>query len=638
MRFSTISAPGSPAAGDLYSDGNTLYFHDGSAWKDLTEDTGATAFLGLTDTPAAYTGAAGYAVRVNATPDGLEYVAPAALFTGVFTQGSLTFAAADGSLEEDNANLFWDDTSNYLGIGTNSPARPLHVDGAMRLASLGSAPSSPAAGDLYSDGTNIYFYNGSSWDDLTSTGSSSSNQLIQDFTVETGQSIAAGDVVSFLDGTIRKGETSGGTSETVYNSASTSYNSIDALDAANVVVAYRDVGNTDQGTAVIGEISGSSISYGSEYVFDTGIVSYVDVAMLDSTHFVVVYQDESNSNYGTAVIGTVSGTTISYGSEYVFNSGETLEMSVTVLDSTHFAVSYRDVADGNDGYAIVGTVSGSTISYGTEAEFNSNSTYYTSIDALDSTHVIITYRDGVDSDGWSIIGTVSGSTISYGSQYEFNDADTTITSVTAFNASKVIVAYNNVGDSDNGYAIVGTVSGSTISYGSAAIFNNGNTRNYISIDAKGPSDFVISYQDEDNSNYGTRVTGTVDGTTISYDPETVYNTANTQYIDVVGIDSDLFVTTYTDVGNSSYGTCYLYQDDIVNYVGIAKNACSSGSSCSVIIGGVADSFSGLTTGTIYYADLSGAITTDVTDYRIGIAISSTEILLGSNRNNIEQFF
>ncbi|MDY0136341.1 MAG: hypothetical protein RBS36_04140 [Thiomicrospira sp.] len=35
---------------------------------------GATTFLGLNDTPAAYTGAAGFFVRVNAAGNGLEYV------------------------------------------------------------------------------------------------------------------------------------------------------------------------------------------------------------------------------------------------------------------------------------------------------------------------------------------------------------------------------------------------------------------------------------------------------------------------------------------------------------------------------------------------------------------------------------
>lgn len=45
------------------------------------------------------------------------------------TQGSIFFAGLGGTLAQDNANFFWDDTNNYLGIGTNTPAENLHVVG-----------------------------------------------------------------------------------------------------------------------------------------------------------------------------------------------------------------------------------------------------------------------------------------------------------------------------------------------------------------------------------------------------------------------------------------------------------------------------------------------------------------------------
>ena len=38
-----------------------------------------------------------------------------------FTAGSVVFAGASGVYSQDNANLFWDDTNNRLGIGTSSP-------------------------------------------------------------------------------------------------------------------------------------------------------------------------------------------------------------------------------------------------------------------------------------------------------------------------------------------------------------------------------------------------------------------------------------------------------------------------------------------------------------------------------------
>lgn len=40
---------------------------------------------------------------------------------GGFTAGSVPFAAADGTLTEDNAALFWDAANDRLGIGTTTP-------------------------------------------------------------------------------------------------------------------------------------------------------------------------------------------------------------------------------------------------------------------------------------------------------------------------------------------------------------------------------------------------------------------------------------------------------------------------------------------------------------------------------------
>jgi len=45
------------------------------------------------------------------------------------TAGSVLFAGASGVLQQDNANLFWDDTNNRLGIGTTAPVSELGIVG-----------------------------------------------------------------------------------------------------------------------------------------------------------------------------------------------------------------------------------------------------------------------------------------------------------------------------------------------------------------------------------------------------------------------------------------------------------------------------------------------------------------------------
>lgn len=72
-----ISTPATPASGTgvIYfkSDHKPYAKGDDGTEYDLTGSGGSSAFTALTDTPSAYTGHAGKVVRVNATPDGLEF-------------------------------------------------------------------------------------------------------------------------------------------------------------------------------------------------------------------------------------------------------------------------------------------------------------------------------------------------------------------------------------------------------------------------------------------------------------------------------------------------------------------------------------------------------------------------------------
>jgi hypothetical protein len=391
----------------------------------------------------------------------------------------------------------------------------------------------------------------------------------------------------------------------VFNAAAISYTSVSVLNSTHFVVAYRDDGNSNYGTAIVGTVSGTAISYGSEYVFNTANSNYTSVSLLDSTHFVVVYTDEGNGSYGTAIIGTVSGTAISYGSEYVFNAATTINTSVSLLDSTHFVVAYRDSGNSNYGTAIVGTVSGSVISYGSESIFYAGNITYVSVSLLDdshflvayyigsgrvsigtvgdigigygseyvfnaaftqyissvkidSTHFITTYQDGGNSNyGTAIIGTISlNNVISYGSEYVFNPATTTDISVSLLDSTHFVVTYSDGGNSYYGTAIIGTVSGTAISYGSEYVFNAASTT-YISATMLDSTHFIVGYKDGGNSSYGTAIIGTVSGSAISYGSEYVFNAAATDFISVSALDTTHFVVTYSDGGNSYYGTAII---------------------------------------------------------------------------------
>lgn len=55
-----------------------------------------------------------------------------ATYAAALTTGSVLFANASNQILQDNANFFWDDSNNRLGIGNAAPATTLHVTGTIR--------------------------------------------------------------------------------------------------------------------------------------------------------------------------------------------------------------------------------------------------------------------------------------------------------------------------------------------------------------------------------------------------------------------------------------------------------------------------------------------------------------------------
>jgi hypothetical protein len=74
--------------------------------------------------------------------------------TTALTQGSVPFIGTSGALTQDNANLFFDDTNNRLGINTNSPTTALDVFGSGIIGRINGTSTNNAFLGFSSAGTN----------------------------------------------------------------------------------------------------------------------------------------------------------------------------------------------------------------------------------------------------------------------------------------------------------------------------------------------------------------------------------------------------------------------------------------------------------------------------------------------------
>ncbi|MBS61306.1 MAG: hypothetical protein CL606_08410 [Anaerolineaceae bacterium] len=425
-----------------------------------------------------------------------------------------------------------------------------------------------------------------------------------------------------------------------YDSPNSLYYNAVAYDSTNdkVVIAYADNSNSLKGKAIVGTVSGSSISFGTAVEFESGATDYPRVTFVGSGKVVIAYRDDDNNAYGTAVVGTVSGTSISFGTPVVFESAIINDSSIT-YDSTNdrVVITYKDQGNNNYGTAIVGTVSGTSISFGTAVVFESAASTTTSA-VFDTTNdkVVIAYQDAINSEyGTAIVGTVSGTSISFGTAAVFESATTTVVQAAYVGSGKVVIAYRDYGNSDYGTAVVGTVSGTSISYGTPVVFNSANST-FITVSYDSTNDkVVISYRDWGNSSYGTSILGTVSGTSISFGTPVVFESDTIGYTSsAYDPDNGKTVIVYR---SSSKGTAVVLSSTssatnltAENYIGIAGEAIANAATGKVtVLGGVNSGQSGLTTAKKYYVGQTGILTTtaDTPSVVAGTSISDTKILV-----------
>ena len=145
---------------------------------------------------------------------------------------------------------------------------------------------------------------------------------------------------------------------------------------------------------------GNSQTWSTPAPWSTANPIYIATAYDPATErIVIVYSDSDNSGYGTAVVASLSGTTLTMGTPVVFNTANTEEISVC-MDTTNskVVISFNDHANSQYATVIVGTIGGSnnrSISFGNKVAVNSalpatNSVVFDP----DTARVVVAYNDG----------------------------------------------------------------------------------------------------------------------------------------------------------------------------------------------------------------------------------------------------
>tara|TARA_R100001440_G_scaffold69897_1_gene91989 strand:- start:29 stop:1483 length:1455 start_codon:yes stop_codon:yes gene_type:complete len=409
-----------------------------------------------------------------------------------------------------------------------------------------------------------------------------------------------------------------------------------------IVITYQDDGNNGYGTAIVGTVSGTSISFGSPVVYQSNNCDSGNNCTFDSSNnkIVVVYRNGNNSDYGTSVVGTVSGTSISFGTPVVFHSANSQSPSITFDSNANKVVlTYYDGNASGAGKARVGTVSGTSISWGSATQFTPSTglQFGNPIFDPDTNKIVIAFSDASDGyKGKCVIGTVSGTSISFGTAVTFNSGNTKQSDI-AYNTSenKVMIVYKDDGNSDQGTAIAGTVSGTSISFGSEAIYFTSNAQDNSIAYNPNTNETLIVFNDGVNDN-GMAVIASLSGTTFSFGSVEQWNTGRPRYSSsVYDPDQQKIVTAYRNLGNNNYGTAAIIEVGSTNitsenFIGFSDGAFANTDSAAINTTNTIDrNQSGLTAGQTYFVQNDGTIGTTAADPSVtaGTAISATELIV-----------
>ena len=419
-----------------------------------------------------------------------------------------------------------------------------------------------------------------------------------------------------------------------------------------IVITYCDYNDSSKGKCVVGEVNstGDSITFGSPVEFNGSDTRYISsVFSPDNNKVVVFFANNGQNDYAQYNVGQPNGLSFSWSSSGVTNMySNAIQWNALIYDSDQQKIVFIWSNQSNEVRSVTGDVeSNDTLTLGSTQGITSDNpgtlgaVYYTS----ESKTVVVFANASQSHKLYYAVGTYAATnsqTWTTPSAFVNTGANSEVTATYDSNVNRMVVVYKDQNNSNYGTAIVGSLSGTTMTWGTPVVFNSGDTEEISACFDSTNNKIIISYKDVGNSNYASLIVGTIGGTdnkSISFGDEIQLNSATTTNTCVeFDPDKGRVVAVYNDGGTSGNGKAKVIAAGgnsstnltTENYIGLAVAGISSGSTGSVTIpGGISSGHSGLTTARTYYVQPDGtlALTAGTPQVVAGTSISSTQILV-----------
>lgn len=293
-----------------------------------------------------------------------------------------------------------------------------------------------------------------------------------------------------------------GTDVTTY----ASYSLVKAKKISSTSALVVGYANGVGGKARVVTISGTTPVAHTMYQFSSNHLTDIDLSMFNSSTFIVIAQDNTDNNYLTASAGSISGNTISFGTNSTLVANHVSGINVVAYSSTEAMLFYYN-SDDNYTYIRRVTYSGTTLTAVNNAvTLSPNYCIYGEMELVASGNpasFILSYSDQSLYVMRTIIVLASGTTVAPQAAYTVTGASGRIT-MQVMSPTEVVFFYSNGTD---GTAKRITLNGALIYFDSDSYTFNSGSQFYVASDALNSTNFIVGYRDNSNSHYGTAKVG-----------------------------------------------------------------------------------------------------------------------------------
>ena len=360
---------------------------------------------------------------------------------------------------------------------------------------LGNSVKQNMVSSLLSVDSSLPITTSSTWDDVINQSKNIKtgidiNGIIKQYKVEAGQNVSAGDFVQFITTNAKRGISGVGTKKNISTENNISYSITAALlTDSQVLVAFNRKESQTGAMLILLKFTGLNITGTASTLFSSNNINDISLLQLGDKKVLMVYGDGTDKKTKACIITQTEATPIvRYDPSTIITSDQSYFTMQKMADNTVLCVSRNSYS----GELRVLTInSDNTISTTSATTFSgSKNVYGFGSIRLSASQAIVMAHNLDDDNSYAILVTVSGTTISYGAQLVFDKTGGFYFSGTALSSSKAMMTFMSA--ARQGTALILTVSGTSLTASSTVVFET-STAEYMACDMIDSTSMLVAY-------------------------------------------------------------------------------------------------------------------------------------------------